>query len=119
MRTMTQLIGARVEDQLDRVLWDLVRGDVELHQLTPALAGTYNLGFADGRASLEPALEQARRDAARYYELAYNPGRQLSELRQRRIDEQLETAWRAGELVTEMDVIETVISAAQPRGPHA
>lgn len=68
------LVGASVEGQLDAALTGLLGGVFGLHDLTPALAGFYSVGYDAGRASLEGELERARDEAARWYEIAHHPG---------------------------------------------
>lgn len=67
----TRLIGHTVERQVDSTLWLLVRGEIELHQLTPALAGLYHVGYMDGRAAMQPDLDRAIADRDRFYRKAY------------------------------------------------
>lgn len=71
-------IGATVESALDQTLTRLTEGEIGLHELTPALAGWYCRGYDDGRDSVRPELDQAEADAARLYELHYNPKRKLT-----------------------------------------
>lgn len=70
--TSRRLIGASVEDDLDAVLWQLVDGEVELHQLTPGLAGFWSLAYDQGRASRQAEIDRANADADRYYRAAYD-----------------------------------------------
>lgn len=80
-------VGASVEVQLEQVLDGLLRGRLDLHQLTPSLAGIYIAGFDAGRASLASDIERARDEAARWYEIAHNPGGQYPDMIRRRLDE--------------------------------
>lgn len=88
------LIGATVEFHLDRVLWQLVRGEIGLQDLTPALAAFYHFGHADGIASVQPALERARADADRYYAHWTNPGRKLARTRRSAMDAAAAEHWQ-------------------------
>ncbi|MFZ4894201.1 hypothetical protein ACL9RL_07105 [Plantibacter sp. Mn2098] len=118
MHQTPKLIGASVESELEATLWRLMDGTVQLWQLTPALAAWWHFAFAEGSRSLQPALTRALADRDRYYESAMNPGKQLSEMKQRRIDEALDTADQAGALVTELDVLNVVVAAATAGGPR-
>lgn len=69
---VSHLVGHTVEKALDATLWRLVLGEIGLHELTPALAGFYHVGHADGVASQAGLLRQARHDAERMYVLAFN-----------------------------------------------
>lgn len=105
--------GWTVAAQLDAHLDRLMRGEVQLWELHPALAAWFIAGFDAGRASLASDIERARDEAARWYEIAHNPGRELSDVQQRRIDEALEAAWDARELHTELDVVRVACGAAE------
>ncbi|SKA86982.1 hypothetical protein SAMN06295879_1016 [Agreia bicolorata] len=85
-------IGASVEGELDRTLWRLVAGDIELYHLTPALAAWWTVAHEQGRRTLQPELEQATADRDRYYEIAFY-GRDLGDVRRRRMDEASEDYW--------------------------
>ena len=63
----TTYIGHTVENQLDRILWQLILGEVELHELTPALAAWWTLAHESGRASRQAEIDHANSEADRYY----------------------------------------------------
>ena len=63
----TAHIGHTVENQLDRILWQLILGEVELHELTPALAAWWTLAHESGRASRRAEVGHANAEADRYY----------------------------------------------------
>ncbi|MBF4568779.1 hypothetical protein ITJ57_08340 [Plantibacter sp. VKM Ac-2880] len=111
-----KLVGASVETELEATLWRLMDGSIAIWQLTPALAAWWHVAYAAGAQSLGDHLDQAQADADRYYELAMNPGKSLSEMKQRRIDEAIADADRAGALVTERDVARTIFAAVQVKG---
>lgn len=115
-RHTPKLIGASVETELEATLWKLMDGSISTWQLTPALAAWWHVAYAAGARSLNDELDQAQADADRYYELAMNPGRSLSEMKQRRIDQAIAEADRAGTLVTEGDVARTIFAAVQIKG---
>lgn len=86
-------LGHEFEAVADGLLWSLVRGDVQLWHITPALAGFYGLGHNDGRASRQPEVDQAQADADRYYRYWQNPGKQLDEFYQKQIDVAGDEVW--------------------------
>lgn len=51
-------------------LVSLLAGRIGLEQLPPDLFAAYCTGYDDGRASLQPALDQAQAEADRLYGLA-------------------------------------------------
>ena len=55
------------DDGLDRILWQLILGEVELHELTPALAAWWTLAHESGRASRQAEVDHANAEADRYY----------------------------------------------------
>lgn len=87
------LIGATVEKPLDASLWRMVTGEICLHDLTPALAGFYSVGFEDGRQSLAHELAKAENERDTFYERWANPGKELTEVRLRRAREAAEDYW--------------------------
>lgn len=89
----TGLVGHTVERQLDSALWRLVLGDLGLHDLTPALAGFYSLGFAHGQESPSPQIEQAEADRDSLYERLYY-GKDLPDVRLRRMRAAAEEYWQ-------------------------
>lgn len=89
---MTECVGHLVEKQLDSTLWRLVSGELGLHELPPALAGFYSIGFAHGQESVQAQLEQAQSDRDRYYERWYN-GKDLPDARLRRMRAAAEEYW--------------------------
>jgi hypothetical protein len=52
---------------------DLATGDLGFWELPPSLIEFYYVAYFAGRESQAPELAQARRDADRYYGLAFNP----------------------------------------------
>jgi hypothetical protein len=60
-------ISLGAERYLEQLGADLLTGEVELHQLSPALLQLYTFAFEQGRASVMPALEKANADADRLY----------------------------------------------------
>lgn len=86
------LEGGSVEDQLADRLHRLATGRLDLWQLTPSLAGFYTLGHEHGRQSLAQRLEQAEDEAARWYEIANNPGLEYRAHVLRRLDAAAEAA---------------------------
>ena len=111
-----RLIGASVDTELEATLWRLMDGSIEIWQLTPALAAWWHVAYDSGAGSLRQDVAQATSDADRYYELAMNPGKSLSEQKQRRIDIAIAGADRDGTLVSEGDLIRTVTAACENRG---
>ena len=91
-RKVEWAIGSSVDSELERTLWRLVAGDIEQYQLTPALAAWWTVAHEQGRRSLQPELEQAQADRDRYYEIAFY-GRDLGDVRSRRMDEASEDYW--------------------------
>lgn len=85
----TSLVGAAVEKQLDATLWRLIAGEIGLHDLTPALAGWYTLGYDAGRAAILPQLQGAEADRDRYYRAAYDTPERLRE----RLDQGARDYW--------------------------
>lgn len=79
----SRLIGRAVENELDSTLWRLIVGEIGLHEVTPALAAFWHLGYDAGRASLLPELHQARADRDRYFRAAFDTPDQM---RQRLVD---------------------------------
>ena len=61
------------DDGLDRILWQLILGEVELHELTPALAAWWTLAHESGRQSRQAEIDHANSEADRYYRAAYHP----------------------------------------------
>lgn len=93
-----ELWGHSIEQQLAVLLDKLVRGDLGLHEITPSAAGLHTYGFECGRGSRDPELADLRRQLARAeherdlaYARLHNPGRQLHET----IQDRLDTAARA------------------------
>ena len=70
---MSTPVGHTVENQLDKILWRLILGEVELHELTPALAAWWTLAHESGRASRQAEVDRLNSEADRYYRAAYNP----------------------------------------------
>ena len=66
------LIGATVETRLDRILWQVILGDVELYQLTPALAAWWTLAHETGRVSRQAEIDRLNSENDRLYRAAYN-----------------------------------------------
>lgn len=88
-----ELWGHTLEAQLAVVLDKLMRSELELWQCTPAIAGLHTTGFDEGRASRDTELSEVRQQLARAeherdlaYARLYNPGRQLHETIQDRLD---------------------------------
>lgn len=108
------LVGASVEAQLEPVLDAVMRGRLDLWQLSPSLAGLYIVGFDAGRASLAAELQQARDDAARWYEIAMHPGAATyPDMIRRRLDE---AAGRLPMHDTDVDqYVATLLAATSPR----
>lgn len=67
-------ISATVEDQLDRILWQLITGDIELHQLTPALAAWWTLAHESGRQSRQAEIDRLEHTADRLFAAAARGG---------------------------------------------
>lgn len=91
-RKMQWNIGASVDNELERTLWRLVAGDIELYHLTPALAAWWTVAHEQGRRSVRPALQQAQDERDRYYEIAFY-GKDLGDVRRRRMDAASENYW--------------------------
>lgn len=89
-----RLIGASVEKALDTTLWQLVLGEIGLHDCTPAIVGLYSIGHAHGVESVLEQLRQAENDRDRYFELWANPGKDLTDIRLRRMRQASEEYWR-------------------------
>ncbi|GAA2082396.1 hypothetical protein GCM10009840_18220 [Pseudolysinimonas kribbensis] len=73
-------VGSTVETQLDDALWKLVGGELDLHDLTPALAGFYVVGHSDGYRSGATYIDDGlrfERDA--WYWVANNPGKRFGD----------------------------------------
>lgn len=85
-----QRFGHTIEHHLEKVLEALADGSLELWQLSPSLAGMYELGYDHGRESLRPALEDAQHEAAIAYERLHNPGRKFTEMYARRVEQAAE-----------------------------
>ncbi|WP_157962358.1 hypothetical protein [Homoserinimonas sp. OAct 916] len=79
-------IGAPVENQLEHVLWQLVRGEVELYECTPALAALWHVAHATGHASRQAEIDRLKTENDRLYLRAYNSPAQVAEIIQRRLD---------------------------------
>lgn len=77
-------VGHTVERQLDTTLWLLLNGDLGLQDLTPALAGFYSIGFADGQDSLRARLQTETDTADRLYERLHH-GKDLPDVQLRRM----------------------------------
>lgn len=67
------LIGATVEKPLDRILWQVLSGDVELYQLTPALVAWWTLAHNTGRVSRQAEIDRLNSENDRLYQRAWNP----------------------------------------------
>jgi hypothetical protein len=69
-------VGASVETELDQALWKLTAGDLQLHDLTPALQGWYSIAHSDGYAAgYNASNDSLRFDRDRWYFVACNPGK--------------------------------------------
>lgn len=86
-------IGATVEKALDATLWRLVTGEIGLQDCTSAIVGLYAIGFEHGRQSVLPLLERAQDERDRYYERWQNPGKELTDMRLRRMRENAADYW--------------------------
>ncbi|WP_104132655.1 hypothetical protein [Cryobacterium sp. M91] len=77
---LVPLIGHTVEKSLSAALSRLLRDEISLDELTPALADFFLAGHRAALASVLPDLtrveierDQAQADATRYYNAAFNP----------------------------------------------
>jgi hypothetical protein len=71
----TAPIGASVENSLDRTLWQLVAGDIELSDLTPALAAWWTTAQWVGHTSRQAEIDSISDTADRIYsEMVRRPG---------------------------------------------
>ena len=77
------LIGAAVERALDGTVWDLVTGKIGLHDVTPAIAALYSVGFADGVASCGARIARLEHEADVLYVQAFNPSDRAKLIRKR------------------------------------
>lgn len=69
-------VGATVETQLDRVLWQLLSGSLELHHLTPALQGWYMAGYINGsQTANQHRIDRLTYERDLFYFLFANPGK--------------------------------------------
>ena len=90
----TKLVGHTVEKQLDKILWELVRGDIELNQLTPALAGLWTVAYFDGLeagkatadAAVRAQVDRLEHLASLWYFVACNPGKTAADYRRNAVD---------------------------------
>lgn len=86
---MSQLDYA-VNDYVERARINLAAGKLGLQDLPSGLQGLYFDAYNAGQLSTMAALDQARHDRDRYYEQLHNPGRQFTDMVQRRIDQAAE-----------------------------
>lgn len=71
----TAPIGASVEKSLDRTLWQLIAGDIELSDLTPALAAWWTTAQWVGHTSRQAEVDRLIFTADRTYtEMCRRPG---------------------------------------------
>jgi hypothetical protein len=71
----TAPIGASVENSLDRTLWQLIAGDIELSDLTPALAAWWTTAHWSGHTSRQAEIDSLISTADRIYsEMVRRPG---------------------------------------------
>ncbi|MEA9997839.1 hypothetical protein QN367_01875 [Cryobacterium sp. RTS3] len=80
------LIGATVEKPLDAILWKIILGHAELHQLTPALFAWWTLAHDTGRASRQAEIDRLSDENDRLYLRANNDPKQVAAITQRRLD---------------------------------
>ncbi|MFD2674809.1 hypothetical protein [Gulosibacter bifidus] len=74
-------------EQIEELLDQVMAGGIGLHQVAPCLRAWYFAGYNEALAKLAPQLHAAEYDRDRYYEQLHNPGKQFSEMVQRRIDQ--------------------------------
>jgi hypothetical protein len=71
----TARIGSSVENSLDRTLWQLIAGDIELSDLTPALAAWWTTAQWFGHGSRQVEVNSLIDTADRLYtEMTRRPG---------------------------------------------
>lgn len=75
----TAPIGSTVEKQLSETLWQLITGEVELHELTPALLGWWSLAYDAGRQSLRNRIDRLEWERDLWYYCANNKGKRPSD----------------------------------------
>ena len=69
-------IGAELEGALDKALWGLVSGEIDLRDLTPALQAWYAVARADGeRTATRDEIRRLERERDLWYFVAHNPGK--------------------------------------------
>lgn len=110
-RTSTALIGVTVENQLDGVLWRIARGDLQLWQVTPAIAGLVTFGYDQGRASLQPTIDRLNAECDRLYLRAHNSPEQIRAIQRRQMDAAAEQYW-ADFMAGRIELTDTTRNAA-------
>jgi hypothetical protein len=123
----SELVGATAEKPLDASLWRLITGEIGLQDCTPALRAWYQFGFDDGRKAaqteigrLELQLANVCRERDSLYERLTNPGKKLSQMKQRRIDQAVNAEFENG-IPTESELVTIMVNACTPVGadPHS
>lgn len=109
---------------ISRVVDELMTGAVGLHEIVPELADVYWLGelhgyrrgYRDGCSVYRERLERAEADRDTYYERWTNPThRELTEVRQRRMDEALASfSEHEGRIPTWDEQVALMVDAARP-----
>jgi len=67
------VLSGAAETYIDRLGVDLVLGNVELCQLSPALLQFHTIGWTAGRSSLTDRISQLEHECDRLYMAAFNP----------------------------------------------
>lgn len=73
--------------EIEELLDNLLAGGIGLDQVAPCLRAWYVAGFNEARSRYETRLRDAEYDRDRYYERLHNPGKQFTDMVQRRIDQ--------------------------------
>lgn len=111
-------------DYINRAVDGLMTGDTSPREIVPELADVYWLGelhgyqrgHRDGCSAYRERLERAESDRDTYYERWTNPThRELTEVRQRRMDEALALfSEREGRIPTWDEQVALMVDAARP-----
>lgn len=108
-------ISPQAQQGLDDMLHQLRTGQIGLWHLPFEIRAFYWAGFADAEVTYKTQLEQLQHEADMFYELWMNPGKKLSQMKQRRIDQAMDAAWNEGKVFTEAEQIVAMVQAAMPR----
>ena len=91
------LLGATVEQHLERTLWRLLDGTLSFHELTPALRAWFSIahdqGYAAGHTAQQTVIDRLVVECDRLYFHAHNTPQQLQAIRDKRLDEGARIYW--------------------------